>query len=275
MNPTGDTVIFERTPVPDHGAPTTLQMIDDLGSPNPVPFLSGSSLPASQTRPDWCWATGDVLFNGATSNSAPVSVWQVGSNGANPTPIDGTTDAILSTKWGLEGHRVRHREQQPRGGSQTLATRSSISRASRLPGTSTARFRQDVIRPSVRHAFRVWQAACSTICYAGEPAIPNWTGPIRDPVQRKQHYIFLTSRRRTVSPPCRWRVRLGQRVRSQLRGRRPRFPPTAQRSSSSQSSERRQTYTIYLFSRKYGSVKQVTKSGLTPSTPSSFPAAPS
>ena len=103
MNPAGDTVIFERTPAPDNGSPTTLQLIDDLGNRNPVPFLSGSP-PASQTRPDWCWANGNsnVLFNGAAGNSSPVSVWQVGSDGANPTVISGTTAAYYP-KWNLEG----------------------------------------------------------------------------------------------------------------------------------------------------------------------------
>ena len=87
MEPSGTTVIFERTPTRDDGSPTTLQMMD-VSNPNPSPFLSGSA-PASQTRPDWCWATNksNVLFNGASSNNSkksPVSVYMVGSTA--PTP---------------------------------------------------------------------------------------------------------------------------------------------------------------------------------------------
>ena len=69
-------VIFERTPTQDDGGPTTLQMMTMSAIPTRSPFLSGSA-PASQTRPDWCWATGksNVLFNGATQQQqSPVSV---------------------------------------------------------------------------------------------------------------------------------------------------------------------------------------------------------
>ena len=101
VNAAGDTVIFERTPMTG-GGPTTLQVIDDFSTPNPVPFLSGSP-PVSQTRPDWLWQSGDsVLFNGATSNKAAVSVWLAAADGSNPQPISGTTDAYYP-RWNVGG----------------------------------------------------------------------------------------------------------------------------------------------------------------------------
>ena len=65
INSTGDAVIFERTPV--GGGPTVLYQITDFSSPNPTPFLTGQNPapPVSQTRPDWCWATGQIALNGA------------------------------------------------------------------------------------------------------------------------------------------------------------------------------------------------------------------
>lgn len=143
MDPSGTTVIFERTPTRDDGGPTTLQMMD-VSNPNPSPFLSGSA-PASQTRPDWCWATGksNVLFNGASSNNSkksPVSVYMVGvvgSTGANPTLISGTTGAYYP-KWNLEGTLFVTENTAAR---PPPAIRSSPSAASRRPPISTASMR--------------------------------------------------------------------------------------------------------------------------------------
>lgn len=100
IDPTGNSVIFERTPV--GGDLTTLQIIPDISNPSPVPFLSGTS-PASQTRPDWCWGGSNVvLFNGAASNSAPVSVWAVNAKGVSPAELPGTLGAAYP-RWSLEG----------------------------------------------------------------------------------------------------------------------------------------------------------------------------
>jgi Tol biopolymer transport system component len=188
MNATGDTVIFERTPVPDGGSPTTLQMIDDFSNPNPVPFLSGSP-PASQTRPDWCWATGDVLFNGATSNSASVSVWRVGSDGANPTPITGTTDAYYP-KWGLEGTEFVTENSSPAAAPRpcnTVFNLKGIPIAWNINGKIPAGW-----IPTYGGMPAVMASGLFNICYAGEPAIPNWNGPNTGlQYNENNNYIFL------------------------------------------------------------------------------------
>ena len=93
-------MIFERTP--RAGGTTTLQIINDISTPTVAPFLSGTA-PASQTRPDWCQTTpNNVLFNGAASNTGALSVWTVGSGGANPTQISGTTGAAYP-RWDSAG----------------------------------------------------------------------------------------------------------------------------------------------------------------------------
>jgi Tol biopolymer transport system component len=262
MNPAGDTVIFERTPVPDHGAPTTLQMIDDLGSPNPVPFLSGSSLPASQTRPDWCWATGDVLFNGATSNSAPVSVWRVGSNGANPTPIDGTTDAFYP-KWGLEGTEFVTENSSPAAAPKpcnTVFNLKGVPIAWNINGKIPAGW-----IPTFGGMPAVMASGLFNICYAGEPAIPNWNGPNTGiQYNENNNYIFLN--KQTPNGITTMPMEAGASVSAfdpNYEGRAPDVSPdgtTIVFESSRPSGGN--IYTIYLFSLKDGSVKQVTKSGL-------------
>jgi Tol biopolymer transport system component len=100
IDPTGNSVIFERTP--RAGGMTTLQIISEISTPTVAPFLSGTA-PASQTRPDWCQTTpNNVLFNGAASNTGALSVWTVGSGGANPTQILGTTGAAYP-RWNSAG----------------------------------------------------------------------------------------------------------------------------------------------------------------------------
>jgi WD40 repeat protein len=103
VNSTGDTVIFERTPIGGVG-PTLLYVVEDFGSPNPQaqPFLQGTA-PVSQTRPDWRWTTdGPVLFNGADSNKGTVSVWIAAYDGTNAQPISGTANALYP-RWNVGG----------------------------------------------------------------------------------------------------------------------------------------------------------------------------
>ncbi len=97
INSTGDVVVFERTPAA--GGLTALYQITDFSSPNPAPFLSGQNPapPASQTRPDWCWATGQIAFNGADSNDGALTVWQVGPGGADPQQMQNTTGFCYPT----------------------------------------------------------------------------------------------------------------------------------------------------------------------------------
>ncbi len=100
VNASGDAVIFERTQFPKTPAALTqLYTITNFNSPNPELFLhqvvGPLALPPSQTRPDWCWTTGQVLFNGAETNKSPVSVWQVGADGSAPTPVANTTGCFI------------------------------------------------------------------------------------------------------------------------------------------------------------------------------------
>ena len=197
MDPSGTTVIFERTPTRDDGGPTTLQMMD-VSNPNPSPFLSGSA-PASQTRPDWCWATGksNVLFNGASSNNSkksPVSVYMVGvvgSTGANPTLISGTTGAYYP-KWNLEGTLfVTENDRGTPSPCNTIFTLGGVAQTANIDGV-------DMNNVSI---FGGMPAVMSTdlpqIAYAGQPRLANWNGP-NTPIKYSENYnyIFLNTPKR-------------------------------------------------------------------------------
>ena len=73
------------------------------------------------------------------------------------------------------------------------------------------------------------------ICYAGEPAIPNWNGPNTGiQYNENNNYIFLN--KQTPNGITTMPMEAGASVSafdSNYEGRAPTFPPTAQRSSSS------------------------------------------
>jgi Tol biopolymer transport system component len=188
VNAAGDTVIFERTPMTG-GGPTTLQVIDDFSNPNPAPFLSGSP-PASQTRPDWLWQGGDsVLFNGATSNNAAVSVWLAAADGSNPQPISGTTGAYYP-RWNVGGG--------------TFVTENSGSTAKPTPPCNTI-FNLDgsvnsgngnidgndtLNKPMYGGMPGVCPKGLPAIAYAGQPVI---TGGWIPGYNEDFNYVFLNS----------------------------------------------------------------------------------
>ena len=107
MNPAGDTVIFERTPTPDDGSPTTLQMMDDHQSqPCAVPVGLGAGLTDAARL-----VLGDRQSQRPVqrrqrnnSNKSPVSVMRLaGSDGAEPD-ADPRHDGCLLSEVEPRGH---------------------------------------------------------------------------------------------------------------------------------------------------------------------------
>ena len=195
VNATGDTVVFERTPVGGGAAAlTTLYQIADFSAPIPAPFLSGASppQPASQTRPDWCWATGQIAFNGADSNNGALSVWQVGPDGANPQPIANTTGFCYPT-WSLDGALIVSEssaptnEPRPRNAIFDIAT-SSVTK----PNIDGA---DPISTPLFGGMPTVGPNNLPQIAFAGQPKLGGWAGTdIANPVYSQDlNYIFLNA----------------------------------------------------------------------------------
>ena len=265
MDPSGTMVIFERTPTRDDGGPTTLQVME-VSNPNPSPFLSGSA-PASQTRPDWCWATGksNVLFNGASSNNSkksPVSVYMVavvGSGGANPTLISGTTGAYYP-KWNLEGTLfVTENDGGTPSPCNTVFTLGGVPQTANIDGV-------DMNNVSM---FGGMPAVMSTdlpqIAYAGQPKLANWNGP-NTPIEYSENYnyIFLNTPNGTsfVSSPLESDASISS-FDPQYEGRAPDISPDGTMIVfESNRPNGAANYSIYLYSLKNKSVTQVTVSTL-------------
>jgi Tol biopolymer transport system component len=262
MNPTGDTVIFERTPHPADQTATTLQMIDNLGDPSPVPFLSGSP-PASQTRPDWCWASGNsnVLFNGASRNKSHVSVWQAGADGSNPTEISGTKGAFYP-KWGI-------------GGTE-FVTENHGSTAAPVPCNSIFNLKGIVLANNINGKIpsgwiptyggmpAVMSGALPLIAYAGEPAILDWNGPNTGfSYNEDNNYIFLNTSTPNgfTTMPMESAASVSS-FDSNYEGRAPDVSPDGTMIVFESSRPSGGNYAIYLFSLQDNSVTQVTDSSL-------------
>jgi Tol biopolymer transport system component len=187
---TGKRVVFERTPYKGKG-PTVLQVIDDIDSPNPVPFLSATS-PVSQTRPDWCWNTNAVAFNGAASNNDHLSVWQVAGDGKTGLQeIPNTTDAAYP-RWSLDGS-LFVTENSGAGASphpcNTIFDNSGNQTFGNVDGSDA----------NGTPLFGGMPAVSATdlprIAFAGQPALTGWgNSPSKQPhYDQNKNYIFLNT----------------------------------------------------------------------------------
>lgn len=190
INATGDIVIFERT-AKTSGALTKLYKIDDFSKPDPVLFLSGSSLPASQTRPDWCWQTNAVVFNGSPSNNNAGSVWKVTDDGNNPVEIPNTQGAAYP-RWSLDGSlfvtEYSGAGASPRPCNSIFDTSGTLtfgnvdgnlSQGTPLFGGMPAVSSNDLPR----------------IAFAGQPALPDWgtSTSTQAKYDQDKNYIFLNT----------------------------------------------------------------------------------
>ncbi len=102
-------MIFERTPAA--GGDTALFLASSLG---PAPALRrflpattvlGVAVPPSQTRPDWNWATGNVVVNVAASNAAPVEALTAPGDGSSAKFVPNGRGYLYPT-WTRDGSQL-------------------------------------------------------------------------------------------------------------------------------------------------------------------------
>ncbi|SEP35252.1 WD40-like Beta Propeller Repeat [Rhodospirillales bacterium URHD0017] len=258
VDPTGKIVIFERTPV-SGGGPTTLQMID-VDKPAPVPFLSGTPGPVWQTRPDWCWQTNFVAFNGAPNRDALPNAWLVAGDGTNPQSIDGT-EGFYYPRWSLWGTLL-------------VTENHGASASPKPPCNSIFDIYGNVPSPNIDGAdskgvalFGGMPAVSSQdlprIAFAGQPALAGWGGSTSQQAKYDENtnYIFLNNLDGTVysSRP----MEVGACVSSfnpRYQGRAPSWSPDGK--TIAFESNRDNGYAIYLYGTEHGTLKQVTDPGL-------------
>jgi len=98
-SPDGDAVLFERTEI---GTGDTRLYIQRLEGGMPEPFLEDPPLGMErQTRPDWCWATGEVAF--CVGNNGPICL--VNGDGTGARVIEGT-EGMIYPSWYADGQSM-------------------------------------------------------------------------------------------------------------------------------------------------------------------------
>ena len=206
VDPTGTMVVFERAPFPNPGnsANTSLYltMLGGTGCQSAVPFIVAPSTlpaewPASQTRPDWSTANGQVTFSGAPSNMGTIQVYVVSGTGTLLTLVP-KTHAHIYPIWASNG-------------SQLVVYNDSTSAAPVKPVTGLI----DVITgvPAVKNlngndaagvalfgGFAAPQPLNPTrIAFAGQPALASWGLSTTPPsgatpaYNQDNNYVFLNT----------------------------------------------------------------------------------
>jgi Tol biopolymer transport system component len=258
VGPAGDIVIFERTLL--GGGLTTLYQITDFSSPDPVVFLAGQSLPPSQTRPDWCWKTDKIAFNGALTNQSTVRVWQVGIDRASAQPINATEGCSCPT-WSRNGSLLVAENSgmsaSPRPCNSIFDTSGTMI-AVNIDGYDSAQV------PVFGGMPTVGPNDLPQIAFAGQPAVAGWGEPNLEVAQYNQdkNYIFLNTATGGVytSTP----MEAGASVTTydpKFQGRAPAWSPDGT-TIVFESNRSGQGYAIYLYNLASGALTQVTDPAL-------------
>jgi Tol biopolymer transport system component len=263
----GEVVIFERTPKPDGTGPTKLYTITNFSTKNAVPFIhysAGRLEPraiARQTRPDICWRTGNILFNGASTDAgARPWVFLVGANGNNPAMVSNTDNSVYPT-WALDGRRFVTENSGPQA---TPVPCNSIfdQVRTRFPGEYV------IVKSNIDGTDEAGEAVFGgmptvgpkdlpQIAFAGQPAVPDWGGPGSSGYDQDKNYIFLNQQTGAVfaSKPMESHAPLDH-FDSKYQGRAPAWSPNG--ATIAFESNRSGRYAIYLCDLATGEITQVT-----------------
>jgi len=267
VNADGDAVIFERTPFPQPANPlTVLYAIADFNSPNPEPFLSQGTgpdaPPPSQTRPDWCWKTGQLLFNGARTNKSPLSVWQVGADGSAPTRVSNTTGGCYPT-WdrnitpGVPAMFVTEYGGSKPDPCNAIFDVDGNLKAANIDGADLATPPASVFggMPTVG------PNGLPQVAFAGQPVVKGWAGSSSNKYDQNYNYIFLNTESNGVftSAPMESEASLASYDKS-YQGRAPAWSPDG--ATIAFESNRNGGFAIYLCNLASGTITRVTDPAL-------------
>lgn len=190
VDSSGRHVIFERTP---RGGGVTTLFVTSIDSPHgPEPFIhdlgGGHISPGpSQTRPDWCWATGRVALNVAASDRSPPHVMIAEPGGIPLGDVPGSMRWIYPT-WSSDGTQLvvmngtgaGHPHDSlisPNGNVvQPNLSGSDANGAPMYGGFASPR-----------------PGNPSLIAYAGQPNTPGWNGASPAGYDENRNYVFLNA----------------------------------------------------------------------------------
>lgn len=266
VGPAGASVVFERTP---RGGDTVLYRIDDFDAPDPVPFLTGAGAPLQQTRPDWCWPSRRIAFNGLQDGPAGLHVWIARDDGTGAAPLRNTLGFAYPT-WNSDGSRLTAENSGPHAPlrpSNPVFSADGIILAHDIDGFDGAGNRVFGGMPAARP--ECWPQ----IAFAGQPAIIGWGGSDAPGPSYNQatNYIFLNTAGDGgfTSEP----MEAGASISSydpRHQGRAPAWSPDG-RTIAFESDRSGGGYAVYLCDLASGAVTQVTDPALGAQHPKFFP----
>jgi WD40 repeat protein len=190
-NPTGELVLFERTPV--GGGITELWLVTSDGTAYERFIRPGSAAMntgPSQTRPDWSWVTGQVALNVAKKNGGAVEVLITSAEG---TPLMNVPDSkgYVYPTWTGDGTELivmnKSGEAQPQPSTSLVALDGSVKQHN-LNGKDSAGVLMygGFATPNPRDP--------TLIAYAGQPALEGWAGTHGGGYDQDYNYVFLNSK---------------------------------------------------------------------------------
>lgn len=202
----GARVVFERTPFPNTAHANTMLYVAtsiDLPSPPVVPFVPvpatpPATYPYSQTRPDWSWQTGEVVFSGAPSETAAIEAHIVSADGKTVSAVPKTLAHIYPI-WSSSGTQIviynNSTSALPVRPVTSLITPDGAVVVANLNGT-------DASTPPVA-VFGGFAAPKPgnpmQIAFAGQPALATWgvpsgqAPPATPEYNQDNNYVFLNT----------------------------------------------------------------------------------
>jgi hypothetical protein len=202
----GARVVFERLPFPNPThANTMLYVASSIDLPNPpvapfvpIPPLPPLTYPYSQTRPDWSWQTGEVVFSGAPAETSPIEAHIVSADGKTVSVVPRTLSHIYPI-WSSNGTQIviynNSISALPVRPVTSLITPDGTVVVANLNGT-------DASTPPVS----VFGGFASPkpgnpmqIAFAGQPALATWgvpsgqTPPATPEYNQDNNYVFVNT----------------------------------------------------------------------------------
>jgi hypothetical protein len=191
-DPTGELVLFERMPVGGDITELWLVTLDGTALEKFVrPGSTAMNTGPSQTRPDWSWATGQVVLNVAEKNGGPVEVLTTSAQGTPLMNVPNSKGYVYPT-WTGDGSELivmnKSEAALPQPCTSLIALDGSIKQPY-LNGTDPGGVLMygGFASPNPRDA--------TLIAYAGQPAKDGWAGTHDGKYYQDYNYIFLNSKK--------------------------------------------------------------------------------
>ena len=183
-------VIFERTP---RGGGVTTLFITSIGAPHGAePFIhdlagTHATTGPSQTRPDWCWATGHVALNVAASDRSPLHVMIAEPSGIPLGNVPGPIRWIYPT-WSSDGTQLVVMNATEAGHPRTslISLNGTVAQANLNWNDANG-------APMFAGFASPRPGNPSLIAYAGQPNGPNWSGASSAGYDQDWNYVFLNA----------------------------------------------------------------------------------